>query len=31
LVTHDAELAKIADEIFVIKDGEIVSWFTNYF
>lgn len=25
LVTHDSELAKVADEIFVIKDGEIVS------
>jgi len=25
LVTHDDELAKIADEIFTIKDGEIVS------
>ena len=30
LVTHDSELAKVADEIFVIKDGEIVSWFQNY-
>lgn len=30
LVTHDSELAKVADEIFVIKDGEIVSWLPNY-
>jgi putative ABC transport system ATP-binding protein len=25
LVTHDDELAKVADEIFTIKDGEIIS------
>jgi ABC-type lipoprotein export system ATPase subunit len=31
LVTHDNDLAKVADEIFVIKDGELVKWFMNYF
>jgi ABC-type lipoprotein export system ATPase subunit len=30
LVTHDNDLAKIADKVFVIKDGEFVKWFTNY-
>lgn len=31
LVTHDNDLAKVAEEIFVIKDGELVKWFLNYF
>jgi len=31
LVTHDNDLAKVADEIYVIKDGELQKWFWNCF
>jgi len=30
LVTHDMELAKIAEKRFVLKDGELVLWLRNY-